>query len=162
MVEPDSRFRRDRGDWIPKHTCTAGSQIMSLSPVLRGQKSAVSSCPSSSPRRVLPGALLWDCDSLPLTLLLDASRDHCFIDENLAKQAQLPVEVLPESRIIQDLDSRHIARINSPDKTPHLSLLRQPPRGDSAVPHPLVSCTGCPWFAGLCVTTRSWTGQPVP
>lgn len=84
---------------------------MSLSPVLCGQKSAVSSCPSSSPRRVLPGALLWDCDSLPLPLLLDASRDHCFIDENLAKQAQLPVEVLPESRIIQDLDSRHIARI---------------------------------------------------
>lgn len=60
---------------------------------------------------VLPSTLLWDHDSLPLSLLVDSGADDCFIDETLAKHAYILVEVLSELRTILDLNGKPITHV---------------------------------------------------
>lgn len=58
------------------------------------------SCASPS-QVVLQGTYLWAYEKLPLTLLVDSGADDSFNDENLAKQAGLPlVELLEPEEIL--------------------------------------------------------------
>lgn len=71
---------------------------------------ALSSC--ASPLRVLfEGTLLWAYEKLPLKLLVDSGADDSFIDENLARQAGLPLVELPEPKEILDLNGHTLAKV---------------------------------------------------
>lgn len=71
---------------------------------------ALSSC--ASPLRVLfEGTVLWAYEKLPLKLLVDSGADDSFVDENLARQAGLPLVELPEPKEILDLNGHTLAKV---------------------------------------------------
>lgn len=58
---------------------------------------------------VLQGVLMWGSSSLPVPFLVDSGADDSFIDEQLAKQAGLPLVALPEPRTVFNLNGRPLA-----------------------------------------------------
>lgn len=82
----------------------------------------ISSCPPPSSCLVLPGTLLWSHNSLSLPLLVDSGADDSFIDENLAKQARIPIETLAKPRTILDRWQTHRFESHSGRCLSHSSL----------------------------------------
>ena len=67
---------------------------------------------SSSPNRIsVPSCLLWGRDSLPIQVLIDSGADDSFIDSDLAKQLDLPLEPLPVPKDVTALDGRLMTQV---------------------------------------------------
>lgn len=78
--------------------------------------SGSSSC-SSPARLTLSGMLFWGQESVSVSLLVDSGADDNFISLDLARQAHLPVEPLPEPRMILGLDGEVLAKITHRTQT---------------------------------------------
>lgn len=56
-------------------------------------------------------SLLWARETLPITLLVDSGADDSFINANLAQQVGLPLERLPEPKMVLDIDGGTLMRV---------------------------------------------------
>lgn len=60
---------------------------------------------------ILPGTLLWVQEELSVSFLIESGANDFFLDERLARQAGLPLETLPEAKMVLNLDGRVIVRV---------------------------------------------------
>ena len=84
------------------------------------------------PRLSLPATLQLGTLSLPLSALIDSGAEDNFIDLNLAKQADIPLESLPFPIHVTTIDSRFLAKVtqHTISLTLVLSIKRKPSRGN--------------------------------
>lgn len=80
--------------------------------------SSPSSCSTLS-RLKLPGTLLWGQKSVSASFIVDS-----FISQDLATQARIPVETLPEPKTILGLDGEVLTRITQQTQTIPLIVSR--------------------------------------
>lgn len=67
---------------------------------------------------MLPSKLFWQLDSLHLSFLVDSSAGGCFIDQEVVKQANIPLQELPDPKCIS---GRNFAEVHR--TTNHTSYL---------------------------------------
>lgn len=87
------------------HLLSYAAKRMSLSANTLGFGGTASSCPTLS-RVFLPVTLFWSHHSLSL-FLIDSGTDDWFIEHNLARQANISTEELPQPRTILDCHGTH-------------------------------------------------------
>lgn len=61
---------------------------------------------------MLPSILLWQLDSLPLNFFWWRA-DGGLIDQEVVKQAHIPLKKLPKPKTILDLDGKNLTRVTT-------------------------------------------------
>uniref|UniRef100_A0A674MXQ5 Gypsy retrotransposon integrase-like protein 1 n=1 Tax=Takifugu rubripes TaxID=31033 RepID=A0A674MXQ5_TAKRU len=114
----DNRLRERRRQRMSERTVRPSGRFSRPSETTGDSSAFVPECWRADPlpahlpvRLTLSGTLLWGQESVPITFLVDSGADGNFISQDLARQARLPLETLPEPKTILGLNGEVLARI---------------------------------------------------